>query len=54
MWFLKSARDVLGELTVNSSNGLSSEEAKIRLEKHVRYAEGKSKIKVSLPYLYPN
>ncbi len=40
MWFLKSARDVLGELTVNSSNGLSSEEAKIRLEKH-----GKNKLK---------
>ncbi|MDD2234175.1 MAG: calcium-translocating P-type ATPase, PMCA-type [Desulfitobacteriaceae bacterium] len=36
MWFLKSAKDVLGEFTVNSSSGLSSEEAKTRLGKYGR------------------
>jgi Ca2+-transporting ATPase len=36
MWFLKSTIEILKEFTVNSANGLSSEEATIRLEKHGR------------------
>jgi Ca2+-transporting ATPase len=36
MWFLKSTSEILGELAVNTSSGLSSEEIKIRLEKHGR------------------
>ena len=54
MWFSKSPEEVLKELDANPSTGLSSEEAKTRIEKYGETSLKENLRKALFLYSLPN